>query len=35
LKRFADKLNAEGLTTRSGKKWNQAQVSRVLDRAGC
>jgi DNA invertase Pin-like site-specific DNA recombinase len=29
---IADKLNAEGHTTRTGKPWNQVQVKRVLDR---
>ena len=30
---IAEKLNAEGHTTRRGKPWNPVQVSRVLDRA--
>jgi DNA invertase Pin-like site-specific DNA recombinase len=30
---IADKLNAEGQTTRRGRPWNQVQVMRVLDRA--
>jgi DNA invertase Pin-like site-specific DNA recombinase len=30
LQRIAEKLNAEGHTTRHGKKWNPVQVSRVL-----
>jgi DNA invertase Pin-like site-specific DNA recombinase len=33
LQKIADKLNADGLTTRRRKKWNPVQVSRVLDRA--
>ncbi|HLN30744.1 MAG TPA: recombinase family protein [Gemmataceae bacterium] len=33
LRSIADKLNAEGHTTRRGKPWNQVQVSRVLERA--
>lgn len=30
---IADRLNAEGQTTRRGKPWSQVQVMRVLDRA--
>ena len=30
---IAEKLNAEGHTTRRGKPWNPVQVSRVLERA--
>jgi DNA invertase Pin-like site-specific DNA recombinase len=30
---IADRLNAEGQTTRRGQPWNQVQVMRVLDRA--
>ena len=30
---IAEKLNAEGQTTRRGKPWNPVQVSRVLERA--
>jgi DNA invertase Pin-like site-specific DNA recombinase len=33
LRAIADKLNAEGHTTRRGKPWNAVQVSRVLERA--
>jgi DNA invertase Pin-like site-specific DNA recombinase len=33
LQAIADKLNAEGHTTRRGKPWNPVQVARVLDRA--
>jgi DNA invertase Pin-like site-specific DNA recombinase len=32
LQAIADRLNAEGHTTRSGKEWNKVQVMRVLDR---
>jgi DNA invertase Pin-like site-specific DNA recombinase len=32
LRAIADKLNAEGHTTRRGKPWNPVQVSRVLAR---
>jgi DNA invertase Pin-like site-specific DNA recombinase len=34
LQAIADRLNAEGHTTRRGKPWNKVQVNRVLDRAG-
>jgi len=34
LQAIADRLNAEGHTTRRGKPWNPVQVLRVLDRAG-
>ena len=34
LQAIADKLNAEGHTTRRGRPWNPVQVSRVLERAG-
>ena len=30
---IAEKLNAEGHTTRRGKPWNPVQVARVLERA--
>ena len=30
---IADRLNADGHTTRTGKPWGQVQVKRVLDRA--
>jgi DNA invertase Pin-like site-specific DNA recombinase len=33
LRAIAERLNAEGHTTRRGKPWNQVQVSRVLERA--
>jgi len=33
LQRIAEKLNAEGHTTRRGLPWNPVQVSRVLERA--
>jgi DNA invertase Pin-like site-specific DNA recombinase len=33
LRDMADKLNAEGHTTRRGKPWNPVQVARVLERA--
>jgi hypothetical protein len=33
LQAIADKLNAEGHTTRRGKPWNAVQVFRVLERA--
>jgi DNA invertase Pin-like site-specific DNA recombinase len=33
LQAIADRLNAEGHTTRRGKSWNSMQVSRVLERA--
>jgi DNA invertase Pin-like site-specific DNA recombinase len=33
LQAIADKLNADGHTTRRGKRWNAVQVSRVLERA--
>jgi DNA invertase Pin-like site-specific DNA recombinase len=33
LQAIADKLNADGHTTRRGKRWNQVQVARVLQRA--
>jgi len=33
LQAIADRLNAEGHTTRRGKAWNYIQVKRVLDRA--
>jgi len=33
LQGIAEKLNAEGHTTRRGKPWNPVQVSRVLERA--
>jgi DNA invertase Pin-like site-specific DNA recombinase len=33
LQAIADRLNAEGHTTRRGRPWNPVQVSRVLDRA--
>ena len=33
LQAIADKLNADGHTTRRGKPWNPVQVARVLDRA--
>src|SRR5205807_7825839 len=32
LQAIADKLNAEGHTTRRGKPWNAVQVMRVLER---
>jgi DNA invertase Pin-like site-specific DNA recombinase len=34
LRGMADRLNAEGHTTRRGKPWNPVQVARVLERAG-
>jgi DNA invertase Pin-like site-specific DNA recombinase len=34
LQAIADRLNAEGHTTRRGKAWNAVQVARVLERAG-
>lgn len=34
LRQIADRLNAEGHTTRRGKPWNQVQVARVLNLAG-
>jgi DNA invertase Pin-like site-specific DNA recombinase len=34
LQAVADKLNAEGHTTRTGAAWSPVQVKRVLDRAG-
>jgi DNA invertase Pin-like site-specific DNA recombinase len=34
LQAIADRLNAEGNTTRTGKAWNAMQVSRVLERVG-
>src|SRR5205823_3762827 len=33
LEAIAERLNAEGHTTRRGKPWNPVQVSRVLERA--
>jgi Recombinase len=33
LQAIADKLNADGHTTRRGKPWNLVQVGRVLGRA--
>jgi len=33
LAAIADKLNAEGHTTRRGRPWNPVQVARVLERA--
>jgi hypothetical protein len=30
---IADRLNADGHTTRTGQPWGQVQVKRVLDRA--
>ncbi len=33
LREIADRLNAEGHTTRRGKPWNAVQVARVLERA--
>ena len=33
LRAIAERLNADGHTTRRGKPWNQVQVSRVLERA--
>jgi DNA invertase Pin-like site-specific DNA recombinase len=33
LRSIAERLNAEGHTTRRGKPWNPVQVSRVLERA--
>ena len=33
MQRIAEKLNAEGHTTRRGKPWNPVQVMRVLERA--
>jgi DNA invertase Pin-like site-specific DNA recombinase len=33
LRQIADRLNADGQTTRRGAAWNQVQVKRVLDRA--
>ncbi len=33
LQAVADRLNADGHTTRTGKAWGQVQVKRVLDRA--
>jgi DNA invertase Pin-like site-specific DNA recombinase len=32
LRAIAERLNAEGHTTRRGRPWNQVQVSRVLER---
>ena len=34
LRAIADRLNAEGHTTRRGAAWNPVQVGRVLDRVG-
>ena len=34
LRRIADRINADGHTTRRGKSWNPMQVRRVLGRAG-
>ena len=34
LTAIAERLNADGHTTRRGRPWNAVQVSRVLDRAG-
>lgn len=34
LRGIADRLNADGHTTRRGKPWNPTQVKRVLDRSG-
>jgi DNA invertase Pin-like site-specific DNA recombinase len=34
LTAIAEKLSAEGQTTRRGKPWNPVQVARVLERAG-
>ncbi len=34
LRAIADRLNADGHTTRRGAAWNPMQVARVLDRAG-
>jgi recombinase len=31
-RQIADRLNAEGDTTRRGAKWNPVQVARVLER---
>ncbi len=33
LQAIADRLNADGHTTRRGRPWNPVQVSRVIDRA--
>jgi hypothetical protein len=33
LRAIAERLNAEGHTTRRGKPWNPVQVTRVLERA--
>ena len=35
LKEIAERLNAEGHTTRRGKPWNPVQVARVLERVEC
>jgi DNA-binding CsgD family transcriptional regulator len=32
LQAIADRLNAEGHTTRTGKPWNKVQVMRLLGR---
>ena len=34
LRAIADRLNADGHTTRRGAAWNPVQVARVLDRVG-
>jgi hypothetical protein len=34
LEGIAERLNAEGHTTRRGRPWNPTQVARVLARAG-
>lgn len=34
LRDVAERLNADGHTTRTGQPWGQVQVKRVLDRAG-
>jgi DNA invertase Pin-like site-specific DNA recombinase len=34
LEAIAERLNAEGHTTRRGRRWNPVQVARVLNRAG-
>ena len=34
LQAIADKLNAEGHTTRRGRPWNPMQVKCILDRSG-
>lgn len=34
LREIADRLNAQGFTTRRGKPWNAMHVARVLERVG-